>query len=41
MKDLHLTLTEVQKVPFGPLTSDIIQQAVTAWLTAQLNTPHT
>lgn len=39
MKDSFLALIEVQEVFSGTFACDIIQQAITAWLTTQLNTP--
>lgn len=39
MKDSFLALIEVQEVSSGTFACDIIQQAITAWLSTQLNTP--
>lgn len=42
MKDSYWTLIEIQKGPSVSYTGtrDIIQQAVTAWLSIQLNTSY-
>ena len=40
MKDSRLALIEVREVSSEKFAVDIIQQAVTAWLTTQLNIPH-
>ena len=44
MKQTSLTLIEVRKgvqeKPSGSAAEDLIQRAVTAWLSARLSTPH-
>lgn len=40
MKDSFLALVEVQEVPSELYFNNMLQQTITAWLTAQLNIPH-
>lgn len=40
MKGSFLALIEVREVSSETFAGDFIQQAITAWLTTQLNIPH-